>query len=118
MNDQYGDFRRRVTRINRDYGRRGPGFVIRPDGLAVPKTRSRLRFYFPFRALIAGFVTIVFVKGFMIYYLGVEGYESRLATLIEGSAYQELAARLLAPDPVSSWTAARIADLVALLPFA
>ncbi|MBF9029145.1 hypothetical protein HKCCE3408_01940 [Rhodobacterales bacterium HKCCE3408] len=80
----------------------------------VPQTRSRLRFHFPWRALLAGFVTIVLVKGFLIYWLTTDGYVARMEDMLAGSKYQELAAHVLTPDPVSTWTAARMADIAGL----
>ncbi|MEL6533438.1 MAG: hypothetical protein AAFN09_09025 [Pseudomonadota bacterium] len=118
MNDQFREFRRRVGRIDSAYSRRVPeAFLVRSDGLVVPKVRSRLRFYFPFKALFAGFIAVMVVKGFLLYSLGEADYVARMQVMLEGSAYQELAAKVLMPDPVSIWAAARIGEFVALLPF-
>lgn len=117
MNEQFREFQRRVGRIDSAYARRIPAaFLMRSDGLLVPKTRSRLRFYFPFRAVFAGFVAVMVVKGFLLFYLGEEGYVARMDAMLVGSAYEELAATLLMPDPVSLWTAERIAYGASLLP--
>lgn len=116
MNEQFDDFQRRVVRIHDTHGRRVPySFTVRPDGLMVPRTRSRLRFYFPWRAILAGFVTTMVVKGFMIFYLGLEAYQERMEHVLEGSTYRDVASMILAPDPVSVWTAARMAEFAALL---
>lgn len=114
MSDQYNVFQNRVKRIHRSHARRVPyAFTVRPDGLLVPRTRSRLRFYFPWRAILAGFVAVVLVKASMIAALGQDRYTDRMASLLAGSAYEEAATTILAPDPVSSWTALRMRDLVA-----
>ncbi|MEM1273048.1 MAG: hypothetical protein AAGF88_04475 [Pseudomonadota bacterium] len=114
MNDQYDTFQERVGRINRTHKRKVPyTFTVRPDGLMVPRTRSRLRFYFPWRAILAGFFVVVAVKAFMIYYLTPPGYETRMTEVLTGSAYAEAAATILAPDPVSLWVASQIGGLVA-----
>jgi len=114
MSDQFDKFQRRVVRINKSHERRVPyTFTVRPDGLMVPQVRSRLRFYFPWRAILAGFVAVVLVKASMIAALGFDNYQTRLDTLLTGSAYEEVATTILAPDPVSSWTAARMTDIVA-----
>lgn len=114
MRDQYNDFQARVGRISKSHTRRDPyAFTVRPDGLVVPRTRSRLRFYFPWRAILAGFVVVVLVKATMIAALGFDNYQTRMETLLTGAAYEELATTVLAPDPVSTWTAARISDVIA-----
>ena len=116
MSDQFDTFQQRVGRINRTHKRKVPyAFTVRPDGLMVPRTRSRLRFYFPWRAIIAGFVVVVLAKASMIAALGYDNYVLRMETLLTGSAYEELATTILAPDPVSSWTAARILNGVAFI---
>ncbi|MEM9319878.1 MAG: hypothetical protein AAGA70_12880 [Pseudomonadota bacterium] len=69
-----------------------------------------MRFYFPWRAILAGFVTVVLVKAFMIFFLGPTGYETRMNNLLSGSTYEELAVKILSADPVSSWAAARMED--------
>lgn len=115
MNEQFNNFQARVLRINRSHKRRVPyAFSVRPDGLMVPRTRSRLRFYFPWRAILSGFVTIVLVKSTMIAALGTENYELRMGSLLEGSAYQEAATTILAPDPVSSLVADGMHRAIAL----
>lgn len=114
MNDQYDTFQQRVGRIHKTHTRRVPyAYTVRPDGLVVPRTRSRLRFYFPWRAMVAGFVACVLVKSSMIAALGVEGYTTRMETLLTGSAYEELATTILTPDPVSSWVASGITNAIA-----
>lgn len=116
MSDQYSTFQTRVGRINKSHSRRVPyAFTVRPDGLMVPRTRSRLRFYFPWRAILAGFVTVVLVKATMIAALGFENYQTRIDSLLTGAAYEEVALSVLSPDPVSTWTAARISDAIALI---
>ena len=116
MSDQYNTFQERVGRINSSHKRRVPyTFTVRPDGLMVPRTRGRLRFYFPWRAILAGFVVVVLAKASMIAALGYDNYLTRIDTLLTGSAYEEVATTILAPDPVSAWTAARISDGIALV---
>ena len=116
MNEQFDNFQQRVGRISHSHKRRVPyAFTVRPDGLLVPRTKSRLRFYFPWRAILAGFMVVVLTKASMIAALGLDGYNSRMETLLTGSAYEELATTILAPDPVSSWTAARITGALAVL---
>lgn len=114
MSDQFNEFQKRVGQINRTHRRRVPyKFSVREDGLLVPRTRSSLRFYFPWRAILAGFVTVVAVKAFMIYYLSPEGYDARVNGMLVGSAYYEVASTILSVDPVSAWTAERLGDLMA-----
>lgn len=116
MNEQLHDFQHRVGRISRAHSRRAPyAFTVRADGLVVPKTRSRLRFHFPWRAMLAGFVTIVMVKGFLLFYLGTEGYQVRMEQMLAGSEYQEAAATILMPDAVSLWTADRMRAVALLI---
>ncbi|MBF9034635.1 hypothetical protein HKCCE2091_10310 [Rhodobacterales bacterium HKCCE2091] len=110
MSDQIRDFEARIGRINRAYNGGRVTYVQRADGLLVPRSRSRLRFHFPWRAMLAGFVAVVVVKGFLLYYLGADGYNARLELMLENSRYSELAATILAPDPVSSWAAMRMID--------
>ena len=114
MNDQFDTFQARVGRINQSHKRRVPyAFTVRPDGLLVPRTKSRLRFYFPWRAILAGFMVVVLAKASMIAALGPEGYTTRMETLLTGSAYEELATSILSPDPVSTWVATQLGGAIA-----
>lgn len=114
MNDQFRQFYRRVGRIDQAYANRIPNaFTIRSDGLVVPKTRSRLRFEFPWRALLAGFFCAVMLKGFLIWYLGVDLYTARLETMLTGAQYEQIAAHILLPDRVSLWVSEQFAVFVA-----
>lgn len=119
MNEQFRDFRRRVGRIDRSYDRRVPdAFVMRTDGLVVQgKARSRYRFYFPWRALLASFGAALVTKAFLIFYMGQDAYVARVQPMIEGSAYPELATILLLPDRITQSLSQAIAAFAAALPF-
>lgn len=114
MNEQFRLFQRRVSRIDRAHTNRTRGaFSIRADGLVIPTSRRKLRFAFPWRALISGFLVMVFLKGFLIWYLGEEAYVARTEAMLSGSRNEQLAARVLMPDGASVFMAARFEDLVA-----
>lgn len=114
MSDQTTTFQDRVGQIRKTHSRRDPhSYTVRADGLVVPRTRSRLRFYFPWRAIVTGFLIVVLAKASMIAALGQEGYVAQVNTLLEGAVYQEVAASILTPDPVTSWTAERITAAIA-----
>ncbi|RMA43908.1 hypothetical protein [Rhodophyticola porphyridii] len=110
MDHQIRLFNNRVSRIEQAYATRIPNaYAITSDGLVVPRSRRRLRFRFPLRALIYGFACAVLLKGFLIYHLGQESYSARIDTLLAGSTYDQFAARVLMPDPASLWLAEKYA---------
>ena len=115
MSQQIRLFERRVSRIERAYANRIPNtYSIRADGLVVPKRRSRLRFRFPLRALISGFLCAIFLKGFLIYQLGEASYTARIDTMLAGTTYEQMAAQILMPESVSLWVADQFQRLVIL----
>ena len=117
MNEQFSEFRRRVGRIDSAFERRVPGaFLVREDGLAIPKPRSRFRFYFPFKAVLASVLAVLLTKAFLITYFGEDAYIARMDALVAGSVYQEAAATLLMPDRVSLWASVWIGAAIALMP--
>ncbi|WJY21880.1 hypothetical protein QTA57_01390 [Fontisubflavum oceani] len=116
MSHQIQLFNHRVNRIERNYANRIPEtFTINEDGLVVPRTRRRLRFRFPFRALISGLVCAFLVKGFLIYHLGQEDYTSRIDRMLTGSTVDQAAARVLLPDQASLWVSEQYAVLVTFI---
>lgn len=103
MNQDYPNFRSRVQRIDRARRNRVEGeFVLQSNGLLVPRQR-RLRFGFPLKGLIMSFVIAVAVKAYLIWFLGLELYSAEVLELLNGTSFQQAAARILMPDQLTMW---------------
>ncbi|NKX44157.1 hypothetical protein [Roseicyclus persicicus] len=72
----------------------------------MPKHRS-LRFRFPFRGLLAAFVIAVAVKAYLIWFLGLDLYQAEVTELLNGTSFQQAAARILMPDQMTMWVVDR-----------
>jgi hypothetical protein len=103
MNQGYSNFRSRVQRIERARRNRVAGvFVLQSNGLLVPRQRH-LRFGFPLRGLVTAFVISVAVKAYLIWVLGLESYSAEIVALLNGTSFQQAAARILMPDQLTMW---------------
>lgn len=104
-------FNDRVNRIEqvRRRNRGGMGFVVHPDGVVSPigKPSSRLRFGFPLKGLLLGFVVAVAVKAYLMWFLGTDVYALEVQSLLSGTAFEQTAAMVLMPDALSVWVVAR-----------
>ncbi len=80
---------------------------LRDDGLIVPRPR-RARRRFSLGPLLFGILALLLFKGTFLFHLGPADYADRLARLERGSVIERAGARVMRPDPVSEWIAARI----------
>lgn len=100
-------FSDRLNRIQR--GRRrnrgGMGFVVHPDGVISPigSPSSRLRFGFPLKGLLIGFVILVAVKAYLMWAVGTDVYALEVQSLLTGTGFEQAAALILMPDALSAW---------------
>lgn len=104
MNQDYPNFRSRVARITDARRDRVRGeFILRDDGLLVPRTRGSMRFGFPFKGLILSFILAVLVKAYLIWFLGAELYQAEVLELLSGTTLERAAGHVLLPDGLSMW---------------
>lgn len=104
MNQDYPNFQSRVARITNAQRDRVQGeFVLRTDGLLVPRTKRRLRFGFPIKGLTLAFLISIAVKAYLIWFLGADVYQNQVQQLLNGSSLEQVAGRILLPDSVSLW---------------
>lgn len=119
MEQSTENFHDRLNRIQSGRRRRngGMGFVVHPDGVvtAIGRPSSRLRFGFPLKGLLLALIVAVAVKGYMMWFLGVDVYELQVASLFEGSAFERLAGFVLAPDRLTLWVVERYEDIYAFV---
>ena len=108
MDHDRQNFEHRVSRINRSYAVRVPGkFVLLPDGLIVPRKRSRFRFAFPWKGLLMAFVLSLLLKAFLVWYLGAVAYSDLIIPMFDGSAMDRVAGQILMPDRLTIWLVAQ-----------
>lgn len=113
MNSEYEAFHERVARINKMREQnRGRDFVVRHDGVLVPRKSRRSRFAFPWRGLFATLVAALLIKATLIAALGSERYVARLDILLAGSPLQATGQVVLGPDPLSVRVAAGMLQVV------
>lgn len=93
------------------------GFVVHADGIVKPIGRpsSRLRFSFPLKGLLAAFVLLVAVKAYAMWVIGVDIYALEVATMLQGSSFERLAATLVMPDALTLWVVDRYDDAYAFV---
>lgn len=103
MNQDYANFQARVQRIDHSRRNRVDGeFILQSNGLLVPKQR-RLRFGFPVKGLVTAFSIAVAVKAYLIWVLGYDLYQAEVLELLNGTSFEQAAARILLPDQVTLW---------------
>jgi len=103
MNETYPEFQSRVQRIDRARRNRVQGeFVLSSNGVLTPKTR-RLRFGFPLKGLILSFIIAIAVKAYLVWFLGLDVYQAEITELLNGTQFEQAAARVLMPDQLTMW---------------
>jgi len=102
MDANYSRFQERLRRIDHSVSSADQGVVVRPDGLVVPQ-RRKLRLSVPWRSVTLALICCFLLKGFMIWHQGEADYAARLADLGTRGAGHQVAAWILALDPVSVW---------------
>lgn len=104
------DFESRVSRIERAH-RKGYGFEA-PGTLGRSATYRRERSLGRFLGKILIVVALGFLlKGMMLFQVGQEVYETRVADLGTGTGLDPLAARIMAADPATRLIAAFLGEV-------
>ena len=108
------DFYGRVARIERarakGYGFEANGTLGRSHYLRPVRQRRPM-----LRILIFASVCVFGLKGAILYKVGPESYEARVARLQTGEGFDRLGAWLMQADPVTVWVAEQIAVVQAEL---
>lgn len=107
MVNETQNFSDRLDRIQgtRRRNKGGMGFVVHPDGVvtAIGRPSSRLRFAFPLKGLILGLMIVSAVKAYVMWFLGTDVYALEVESLLSGTSFEQVAALVLMPDPLTSW---------------
>ncbi|MGA0540866.1 hypothetical protein [Neotabrizicola sp. VNH66] len=104
------DFQGRVTRIEKTH-RKGYGFEA-PGTLG--RSSSVRRRTSPVRLLRVAALVLVLglaLKGLILFQVGEEVYDTRVAALTGGEGFDTLAARLMSADPVTRLIAAFLGEV-------
>ncbi|MQY43067.1 hypothetical protein GG681_10485 [Epibacterium sp. SM1969] len=113
MGEHIGEFRSRLTRLERKYKGMSAGYdaKLRNDGLIVitPRRAKRRHFLMPVLIFLLGFMAF---KGFLLMSLGPVSYEERVARLQEGTGVEQVGAFVMQSDPVSEMIAARMGTVL------
>lgn len=106
--DHFNDRLNRIQHVRRR-NRGGMGFVVHPDGVvsSIGNPSSRLRFGFPLKGVLLGFVVAVAVKAYLMWFLGTDLYALEVQSLLSGTAFEQAAAMVLMPDALSAWVVER-----------
>ncbi len=97
-------FDKRLKRIVRRHEKMSNGVVksVNSDGLIVARPRV-FRPRFPLKGLIVVLVLGFIFKGFLLAYLGDEGYAERVARLQGGTLMEQAGAWVMQPDPATAF---------------
>lgn len=114
--EQFNDRLNRIQNVRRR-NRSGMGFVVHPDGVvtSIGRPSSRLRFGFPLKGLILGFIVAVAVKSYLMWAVGSEVYSLQVESMLTGQAFEQLAAMILMPDALSLWMVERYDEIYAFV---
>ena len=104
------NFYGRIARIERAHAK---GYGFEANG-----TLGRSHYFRPvrqrrplLRLTIFAFVCVFGLKGAILYNLGAESYDARVARLQTGKDFDKLGAWFMQADPVTIWVATRIAEI-------
>jgi hypothetical protein len=113
MDRHQQEFDTRLRRIDRKHKKLASGFVaaVSHDGLIVARPRRR-RMRVPFAGLALVAVGIIAFKGIVYAQLGAATYESRIATLAQGSQVERVGAWVMQPDPLTLWVSGQVRALI------
>ena len=113
MSNAFQGFDTRLKRISRNRARMAQGYVgqVGRDGLIVfrPKRRSG---GFPIKGLMLLVLGVFCFKGLILAHLGEQIYETRVASLAEGSVVEQAGAFVMQADPISLAIAQKVRPLV------
>ncbi len=107
MTQAHVPFDKRLKRIVRRHEKittTGAVRSVNADGLIVAKPRL-YRPRFPLKGLLAVLFLGFLFKGFLLAYLGDDGYAERVASLQGGSTMEQVGAWVMQPDPVTAFAA-------------
>ncbi len=114
MTQAHVPFDKRLKRIVRRHEKITTSGAVRSvnsDGLIVAKPRL-YRPRFPLKGLLAVLFLGFLFKGFLLAYLGDDGYAERVANLQSGSTMEQIGAWVMQPDPVTAFAAEGIATIL------
>ncbi|MFW2589186.1 hypothetical protein [Sagittula sp. SSi028] len=103
MADAFTDFRRRETAVRRKHTRMAEGYVTKLDkrtGVYVQVPDNKVSGWSA-RWLVRLVALFIAFKVMLLTGLGVDTYQTHLATLSDGSPFEQLGAWFLGLDPVT-----------------
>lgn len=113
MGEHIGEFRSRLSRLERKYKGMSAGYdaKLRSDGLIVitPRRAKRRQFLMPVLIFVLGFMLF---KGFLLMSLGPDSYDERVARLQEGTSVEQVGAFVMQADPVSEVIATQMGSVL------
>ena len=106
-------FERRLKLIGKKRARLADGYVshVGKDGLIVFRPKGR-QGGFPIKGLALLVIGFFVFKGLILAHLGDGNFETRLASLSQGSVVEQTGAWLMQPDPVSQAIALQVRPFV------
>lgn len=113
MADHFREFDTRLKRIDRRHRKVAKGYVatIGRDGLLTQSPRRR-RLRVPFGGIAFIAVAIVAFKGIVHAQLGPTSYETRIASLANGSGIEKAGAWVMQADPLTIWVSEKFSTYV------
>lgn len=115
MSDEFMDFDKRLTRIDRAHRRvaRGASYapVVGPDGLIVVRPR-RSGPNVPVKGLLYLVLGFCLFKSVAIAHFGAAGYADRIDEMKQGTVFEQAGAWALQADGVSTRIASTIAPFI------
>lgn len=113
MGEHIGEFRSRLSRLERKYKGMSAGYdaKLRSDGLIVitPRKAKRRVAWVPMAVFLLGFVVF---KGFLMVSLGASSYDERVARLQDGTGVEQVGAFVMQADPLSTLVANKMGTVL------
>ncbi|WP_137699557.1 hypothetical protein [Marimonas lutisalis] len=109
MADDFKNFEKRLSRIDRAHNRVSDGYrtTVGPDGLIAVRARRRLP-QVPLKGLAYLFLGFCVFKSVAVAHFGMTGYQERVETLRSGTVIEQAGAWALQLDALTVWIASKV----------
>ncbi len=107
------EFDQRITRLNKKHQKLSRGYraTMRSDGLVVMKPQ-RMRSAIPAKVLVLCLLGFFGFKAFLLSNIGASAYDTRVASLDQGTPVEKAGAWIMQADPVTQLLAAQLTKVL------
>jgi hypothetical protein len=91
---------RRIVRTNNRMANAGVVHKMKPDGLVVAKPRVYAP-RFPWRGMVLLIAAVFVFKGYVHYALGAADFDQRIASLSQGTLFEQVGGLAMHADPIT-----------------